>query len=286
MVSSRKAEITGFSQCSSFQRKMSFVKDVCKSIHQDIWISRSSDIHMHLVKRSTVWNTSFAKHIFRSKCPWVWGGAWHEYLGNIARTCGPRQARKMILRRKGDPWDSDWEGIGSLKFFLRKAVKAKKNLFWCLSMHCISLYCSRHVHLSCPTPSWPDSTCVLGAERRSLVLFALMYGGFILRIVWSPKGHVRFKAIFSCCSVNKSRPALCDPVDCSIPGFPVLHHLLEFAQTQVHWVGDAIQPSHPLSPTSPLALNLSHHQGLFQWIGSCIRWLKYSHYSLVQIKKR
>ena len=57
-------------------------------------------------------------------------------------------------------------------------------------------------------------------------------------------------------------------MDCSTPGFPVHHQLLEFTQTHVHWVGDAIQLSHPLlSPSSP-AFNLSHHQGLFQWVSS------------------
>ena len=56
---------------------------------------------------------------------------------------------------------------------------------------------------------------------------------------------------------------LCDPMDCSTPGFPVLHHLLECAQTHVHWVGDAIPPSHPLSSPSPPAFSLSQHQGLF-----------------------
>ena len=49
----------------------------------------------------------------------------------------------------------------------------------------------------------------------------------------------------SCCSATQSCPTLCDPVDCSMPGFPVLRHLLEFAQTHVYWVSDAIQPSHP-----------------------------------------
>ena len=53
----------------------------------------------------------------------------------------------------------------------------------------------------------------------------------------------------------------------STPGLPVLHHLPEFAQTHVHRVGDAIQPSHPLSSPSPPALNLSQHQGLFQRVG-------------------
>ena len=61
---------------------------------------------------------------------------------------------------------------------------------------------------------------------------------------------------------------LCDPMDCSTPGFPVLHYLLEFAQTHVHWVGDAIQLSHPLSSPFLPAFNVSQHQGLFQWVGS------------------
>ena len=56
---------------------------------------------------------------------------------------------------------------------------------------------------------------------------------------------------------------LCNPTDCSMPGLPVLHYLPVFAQTHAHWVDDAIQPSHPLSPPSPPALNLSQHQGLF-----------------------
>ena len=71
-----------------------------------------------------------------------------------------------------------------------------------------------------------------------------------------------------CCSVTKSCPTLCDPMNCSTPGFPVLHYLLKYAQIHVPWVGDAIQPSHPLPPSSPIVLNLSQHQGLFQWVGS------------------
>ena len=71
-----------------------------------------------------------------------------------------------------------------------------------------------------------------------------------------------------CCSVTKSSLVLCDPTDCSMPGFRVLHYLLELAQTHVHWIGDAIQPSHPLSSPSPPAFNLSQHQGLFKWVSS------------------
>ena len=72
----------------------------------------------------------------------------------------------------------------------------------------------------------------------------------------------------SCCSIAQSCPTLCDPMDCSTPGLPVLHHVSEFTQTHVHWVGDAIQPPHPLSSPSPPALNLSQHQGLFKWVRS------------------
>ena len=71
-----------------------------------------------------------------------------------------------------------------------------------------------------------------------------------------------------CCSVVQSCLILCNPMDCSKPGFPVLHHLPELGQTHVHWVGDVIQPSHPLSSPSPPDLNLSQHQGLFQWVGA------------------
>ena len=69
-------------------------------------------------------------------------------------------------------------------------------------------------------------------------------------------------------SVTQSCPTLCDPLDCSTPGLPIHHPLSEFTQTHVHWVGDAIQPSHPLSSPSPPAFNLSQHQGLFQWVSS------------------
>ena len=64
-----------------------------------------------------------------------------------------------------------------------------------------------------------------------------------------------------------SCPTPCNLMDCSMPGFPGLYHLLEFAQTHVHWVGDATEQSHPLSPPSPSVLNLSQHQSLFQWVG-------------------
>ena len=68
--------------------------------------------------------------------------------------------------------------------------------------------------------------------------------------------------------VAQSCPTLCKPMYCSTPGLPVHHQLLELAQTHVHRVGDAMQPSHPLSSSSPPAFNLSQHQGLFQSVSS------------------
>ena len=69
-------------------------------------------------------------------------------------------------------------------------------------------------------------------------------------------------------SVTHSSPTLCDPMDCSTPGLPVHYYFLELVQTRIHRVGDAIQPSHPLSSPSPPAFNPSQHQGLFQWVNS------------------
>ena len=65
-------------------------------------------------------------------------------------------------------------------------------------------------------------------------------------------------------SVSQSSPTLCNLMECSMPGLPVHHQLLELAQIHVHQVGDAIQPSHPLLSPSPPVFNLSQHQGFFQ----------------------
>ena len=70
------------------------------------------------------------------------------------------------------------------------------------------------------------------------------------------------------CSVTRLCPTLYNAMDCSTPGFPALHYLLELAQTHGHGVSDAIQLSHTLWPPSPPALNLSQQLGLFQWVGS------------------
>ena len=84
-------------------------------------------------------------------------------------------------------------------------------------------------------------------------------------------GSVQFSSVAQSCLT------LCNPMDCSTPGLPVHHQLQEFTQTDVHWVGNAIQPSHPLLSPSPPALNLSQYQGLFQPLHN--RWPKYCSFS-------
>ena len=83
-------------------------------------------------------------------------------------------------------------------------------------------------------------------------------------------------------SVAQSCPTLCHPMNCSTPGLPVHHQLPESTQTHVHRVGDAIQPSHPLSSPSPPALSLSQHQGLFKWVSSLHQVAKVLEFQLQQ----
>ena len=84
----------------------------------------------------------------------------------------------------------------------------------------------------------------------------------VAKIIRATHSSVQFS------SATQSCPTLCDPMNRSTPGLPVHHQPEEFTQTHVHWVSDAIQPSHPLSSPSPPAPNPSQHQSLFQWVNS------------------
>ena len=110
----------------------------------------------------------------------------------------------------------------------------------------------------------------LESDKNTRILFCLLFHHLLTQqtesLVRSTSSAfvfvVQLLLLFSCCSTH------CDPMDSSMLGFPVLHHFLDFAQTYVHWVSDAIQPSHSLLPSSPLAFSLSQHHGLFRWVGS------------------
>ena len=88
--------------------------------------------------------------------------------------------------------------------------------------------------------------------------------------------HEQTDNLYCCCSIAKLCPTPCNPIDYKMPGFPVLHYLPKFAQTHVHCIGDAIQPSHPLLLPSPFAFSLSQHQSLFPWVGSSHQVLYWS----------
>ena len=126
----------------------------------------------------------------------------------------------------------------------------------------LALIWERYFIFLLPTLSYPHLSH--SALRRSLFSSS---NKCLLKYL--PCGHCTSEYWdYHCCSVVQSRLTLCNPMNWSMPGFPVLHYLSEFARTHVHWVDDAIQPSHPLSPASSPALNLSQHKGLFQWV-SC-----------------
>ena len=107
----------------------------------------------------------------------------------------------------------------------------------------------------------------------------------ILELSEKSRTTLRINAMtpFETRSVQFSRSVVSDslnPMDCSMPGLPVHHQLPEPTQTHVHWVGDAIQLSHPLSSPSPPALKFSQHQGLSNELALCIRWPKYWSFSI------
>ena len=113
--------------------------------------------------------------------------------------------------------------------------------------------------LECPSTEkwiklWKTMEC-FSATKNEIIPFAITWMDLKVIIVQ-----------FS--SVAQSCPTLCDPMNHSTPVLSVHHQLLEFAQTHVHWVSDAIQPSHPLLSPSPPTFSLSQHQGLFQWVSS------------------
>ena len=101
----------------------------------------------------------------------------------------------------------------------------------------------------------------------------------VLRFMGSQKSPIWLSDSVQFSSVTSLCPTLCDPVDCRMPGLPLHHQLPESTQTHVHWVSDAIQPSHPLLPPSP-ALNLSQHQGFFQWVSSSYQVAKILEFQL------
>ena len=110
--------------------------------------------------------------------------------------------------------------------------------------------------------------CKYFSSFLSSFCFKLFYFFKEKRGLWKFLLLTKSNKILQFSSVAQPCPTLCDPMNHSTPGLPVHHQLPEFTQTHVHQVGDAIQPSHPLSSPSPPAPNPSQHQSLFQWVSS------------------
>ena len=145
-------------------------------------------------------------------------------------------------------------------------------VFWCSWPFVIFSFCMQPGpnDLLLPTEYSKSDRMLLQEEVTKRLLFCvlsfLLSCSFTLRESWLPCLSSPMKVHFS--SVPQSCPTLCDPMNCSTPDLPVHHQLLEITQTHVHRVGDAVQPSHPLSFLSPSAPDPSQHQGLFQWVSS------------------
>ena len=190
------------------------------------------------------------------------------------------QPHRRQTTRLPRPWDSPGKNTGVGCHFLLQCRKVKSE---------------SEVAQSCPTPSDPMDCILPGSSIHGIFQAKVLEWGAIafskrktlksskrrpcrssdhnLRTIPSLWFSTYFplerrcefpNRLFCCCSVTQLCSTLCDPMDCSMPGFPVLCYLLEFAQTQVHWISDAIQPSHPLSSPSSPALNLSQNQDLSQ----------------------
>ena len=123
------------------------------------------------------------------------------------------------------------------------------------------------MHILLPLCSCPRPTCLFEILTCPSHWNSKVNMSKMKVLIWSSPQNSYFKPQFS--SVQSlSHVWLCNPMDSSMSGLPVHHQLPEFTQTHVHWVGDAIQPSHPLLSPSPPTFNLSQHQGLFQWDSS------------------
>ena len=170
---------------------------------------------------------------------------------------------------------TEWHSLTCMYHFsIHSSVKGHLGYF-----HVLAIVNSAAMKLGCMYPFGSYFILAirpgLGLQGHMPVLFLVFKGTSILFSIvaaWSYilKSLLNLLQSFSCCcccSVTKSCLTLLDSMEYSMPGFSVPHHFLEIAQVHVHWIGDAIQPSHPLSPSSP-DVNLSHHQGLFQWVSS------------------
>ena len=158
------------------------------------------------------------------------------------------------------PWDSPGKNTGVGCHFLLQCMKWKVKV---KLLHRVQLT------LSDPTDCSLPGSSVHGIFQARVLEWGSI--GFSVRAAFR-SDQIR--------SVAQSYPTLFDPMNPSTPGLPVHHQLLKFTQTHIHWVSDAIQPSHPLSSPSPFAPNPSQHQSLLQWVNPSLEVAKVLEFQL------
>ena len=183
-------------------------------------------------------------------CVYYIRNAWGEHKARQRRVCkrGSTLPVKLFLKLKTMIW-------GKITTTNKRVGKYK--FHWAKNKDCWWKWTCQSFQLSYPPVSATrPPICAIDKQFFSTVCV------------------VQFSSVAQLC------PSLCDPMDCSTPGLPVCQQLPEPTQTHVHWVSNAIQPSHPLlSPSSP-AFNLSQHQGLFKWVSSSYQVAKILEFQL------
>ena len=163
-------------------------------------------------------------------------------------------------------WKIPWtEEPGGLQTMGLRRVGTTEQLHFHFSLSCIGEGNSNPLQCSC-----------LENPRDGGAWWAAVYG---VALSWTQLKWLSSSSSLQFSSVAQSCPTLCNPMDCSTSGLPIRHQLPEFTQIHAHHVGDAIQPSHPLSSPCP-AFSLSQHQGLFQWVSSSYQVAKVLEFQL------
>ena len=174
----------------------------------------------------------------------------------------------------------------SIRVFSSESVLSVLQIRWVLFSCFVFVFCFVFLLFFFLTLGWCKSDIHSVENIIQILIFFFPQAGDILSCCWAAQwatapSHESEKPTQNSCvhihfrSVAQSCLTLCDPMDCSTPGFPVHHQHLEFSHTHVRRVSDTIQPSHPLSSPSPPAFNLSQQQGSFWWVSSSHKVTKY-----------
>ena len=177
---------------------------------------------------------------------------WHWDLPDWEETAPPR-----VERASSSPW-------GHVLHMQTNQCRVFSSCS--VTQSCLTL--SKPMH--CSMPCFPVLHCLLKLAQVHVHWVGDIHTHICSKIYLYVQKYIYISICFYFYvrSVAQSCLTLCDPMNCSTPGLPVHHQLPEFTQTHIHWVSDAIQPSHPLSSPSPPAPNPPQHQSLFQWVNS------------------